>query len=82
MMLEADRFAHPVLREFYKEKDVVMEERRMRENQPTDDSTKNFRPSPTWLIRTARRHRPHERLAESQPPEAEAFFQAIMARAT
>ncbi len=36
MMLEADRFAHPVLREFYKEKDVVMEERRMRtENSPT-----------------------------------------------
>jgi predicted Zn-dependent peptidase len=35
MMLEADRFAHPVLREFYKEKDVVMEERRMMENSPT-----------------------------------------------
>jgi predicted Zn-dependent peptidase len=35
MMLEAERFAHPVLREFYKEKDVVMEERRMMENQPT-----------------------------------------------
>ncbi len=35
MMLEAGRFAHPVLREFYKEKDVVMEERRMMENQPT-----------------------------------------------
>jgi predicted Zn-dependent peptidase len=28
--LEADRFAAPVLREFYKEKNVVMEERRMR----------------------------------------------------
>ncbi|MGB8656685.1 MAG: pitrilysin family protein [Candidatus Zixiibacteriota bacterium] len=28
MSLESDRFAHPVLREFYKEKDVVMEERR------------------------------------------------------
>ncbi len=35
MMLEAGRFAHPVLREFYKEKDVVMEERRMMENSPT-----------------------------------------------
>jgi predicted Zn-dependent peptidase len=34
MMLEAGRFAHPVLREFYKEKDVVMEERRMMENSP------------------------------------------------
>ena len=35
MMLEAERFANPVLREFYKEKDVVMEERRMMENSPT-----------------------------------------------
>ncbi len=34
MMLEAGRFANPVLREFYKEKDVVMEERRMMENSP------------------------------------------------
>ena len=33
--LESDRMAHPVLREFYKERDVVMEERRMRsESQP------------------------------------------------
>ena len=28
--LEADRFLHPVMREFYKERDVVIEERRMR----------------------------------------------------
>ena len=28
--LESSRFAHPVMREFYKERDVVMEERRMR----------------------------------------------------
>jgi predicted Zn-dependent peptidase len=28
--LESDRFLHPVLREFYKERDVVIEERRMR----------------------------------------------------
>lgn len=35
MMLEAGRFANPVLREFYKERDVIMEERRMMENQPT-----------------------------------------------
>jgi len=34
MSLESDRFANPVLREFYKERDVVMEERRMRENNP------------------------------------------------
>jgi len=32
--IEADRMAHPVLREFYKERGVVMEERRMR----NDDS--------------------------------------------
>jgi predicted Zn-dependent peptidase len=35
MSLESDRFLNPVLREFYKEKDVVMEERRLRtESQP------------------------------------------------
>jgi predicted Zn-dependent peptidase len=28
--LESDRMSHPVMREFYKERDVVMEERRMR----------------------------------------------------
>jgi len=34
MLLESDRFRNPVLREFYKERDVVMEERRMAENNP------------------------------------------------
>lgn len=35
MSMESDRFANPVLREFYKEKDVVMEERRLStESQP------------------------------------------------
>ncbi|MEJ2702151.1 MAG: pitrilysin family protein [Sedimentisphaerales bacterium] len=35
MVMESDRFAHAVLREFYKEKDVVMEERRRSvESQP------------------------------------------------
>ena len=29
-LLESERFLHPVFREFYKERDVVMEERRMR----------------------------------------------------
>jgi predicted Zn-dependent peptidase len=29
MALESDRFVHPVLHEFYKEKDVIMEERRL-----------------------------------------------------
>ena len=33
--LESERFIHPVFREFYKERDVVMEERRQRtESQP------------------------------------------------
>ncbi len=31
--LEADRFTNPVLREFYKEKEVIMEEKRMGESQ-------------------------------------------------
>jgi predicted Zn-dependent peptidase len=34
MSMESDRFINPVLREFYKERDVVMEERRMSENEP------------------------------------------------
>ncbi|MBW8040153.1 MAG: insulinase family protein [Planctomycetes bacterium] len=35
MMMESDRFCNPVVREFYKEKDVVMEERRLSvESQP------------------------------------------------
>ena len=29
-LLESERFLHPVFREFYKERDVVREERRMR----------------------------------------------------
>jgi predicted Zn-dependent peptidase len=40
--LEADRFSHPVLREFYKEKDVIMEERRMGESQPTQRLIDDF----------------------------------------
>jgi predicted Zn-dependent peptidase len=34
MSLESNRFANPVLREFYKERDVVTEERRLSENSP------------------------------------------------
>lgn len=34
LALEADRMAHPVFREFYSERDVITEERRMSENQP------------------------------------------------
>ncbi len=41
--LEADRFREPVLREFYKEKDVVMEERRMRtESNPIGKLVEEF----------------------------------------
>ncbi len=42
-ILESDRMANPVLREFYKERDVVMEERRMRyENSPQGKIWENF----------------------------------------
>ncbi len=34
MLLESDRFMNPVLREFYRERDVVMEERLMGESDP------------------------------------------------
>ncbi|HNV03899.1 MAG TPA: pitrilysin family protein [Vicinamibacterales bacterium] len=34
LALEADRMVHPVFREFYSERDVVAEERRMSENSP------------------------------------------------
>jgi predicted Zn-dependent peptidase len=34
--LESERFLHPVMREFYKERDVVMEERRMRTDSSPD----------------------------------------------
>jgi predicted Zn-dependent peptidase len=34
LALEADRMVHPVFREFYSERDVITEERRMSENQP------------------------------------------------
>lgn len=41
--IEADRMAHPVLREFYKERAVVMEERRLRtEDNPQGLLSENF----------------------------------------
>ena len=41
--LESERFLHPVLREFYKERDVVMEERRMRtDSSPTGRLVEQF----------------------------------------
>jgi len=43
MVMESDRFANPVLREFYKEKDVVMEERRLGvESQPVGRLLEEF----------------------------------------
>lgn len=42
MSLESDRFANPVLREFYKERDVVTEERRMMENRPAGRLNEEF----------------------------------------
>ncbi len=41
--LESERFLHPVMREFYKERDVVYEERRMRtDSQPTGRLIEQF----------------------------------------
>src|SRR6202165_3151954 len=41
--LESERFLHPVMREFYKERDVVMEERRMRtDSSPTGRLVERF----------------------------------------
>ena len=41
--LESERFMHPVMREFYKERDVVMEERRMRtDSSPTGRLVEQF----------------------------------------
>lgn len=42
MSLESERFFKPVLREFYKEKDVVMEERRLGENNPIGRLVEDF----------------------------------------
>jgi predicted Zn-dependent peptidase len=41
--IESDRFANPVMREFYKERNVVMEERRMRtDSEPTGRMIEQF----------------------------------------
>ena len=42
--LESDRFTDPILRQFYKEKDVIMEEKRMGESQPTSRLIDDFFP--------------------------------------
>jgi predicted Zn-dependent peptidase len=40
--LESERFLHPVMREFYKERDVVYEERRMRTDDPNERLFEQF----------------------------------------
>ncbi len=42
MSLESDRFLNPILREFYKERNVVAEERRLRENNPINRLVEDF----------------------------------------
>jgi predicted Zn-dependent peptidase len=54
--LESERWRDPVFREFYKERDVVMEERRMRtESNRSERPLKSFWPSPTKPTPTASR---------------------------
>ncbi|MBN1361836.1 MAG: insulinase family protein [Sedimentisphaerales bacterium] len=77
MLLESDRFLNPVLREFYKEKNVVMEERRLRtETQPTGKLLEDF-------LATAYKAHPYGRpvigfmsdLESISRPQARAFFE-------
>jgi predicted Zn-dependent peptidase len=76
MNLESDRFLNPVLREFYREKDVVMEERRLRvESDPVGRLLEEF-------LGTAYLAHPYgteivghmSDLENLSRPEAEAFF--------
>jgi predicted Zn-dependent peptidase len=74
--LESEHYLHPVMREFYKEKDVVMEERRMRtESQPTGKLLEE-------TLHAAYKAHPYGEpvvghmsdLQEITRPDAEAFF--------
>jgi predicted Zn-dependent peptidase len=76
-LLESQRFLHPVFREFYKERDVVMEEHRMRvESSPQGMLVQNF-------LATAFEAHPYRNppggwpsdIASLRVPEAKAFFQ-------
>jgi predicted Zn-dependent peptidase len=42
MTMESDRFYEPVMREFYRERDVIMEERRLGENDPEERLMEDF----------------------------------------
>jgi predicted Zn-dependent peptidase len=77
--LESDRFLDPVLREFYKERDVVIEERRMRvESQPVGNLLEDF-------LSVAYKAHPYSRntigwysdLDSLTRPEARRFFRAF-----
>ena len=65
--LESERFIHPVLREFYKERDVVMEERRMR-----TDSSPQGRLLEQFLA-TAYTAHPYGRPVSGWPSDLRAF---------
>ncbi|MBV9080717.1 MAG: insulinase family protein [Elusimicrobia bacterium] len=76
--MEADRIAHPVLREFYKERSVVMEERRQRQDiSPDGKLWENF-------LATAFMAHPYGRpivgwesdISRIRRPDAERFFKA------
>ncbi len=76
MLMESDRFCNPVIREFYKERDVVMEERRLAiESQPQGRLIEEFlgiaykaHPYGTHIIGHM------SDLQTMTRPEAEAFF--------
>jgi len=65
--LESERFLHPVMREFYKERDVVMEERRMRtDSQPQGRLIEQF-------LATAYLAHPYGRPTVGWPSDLRAF---------
>src|SRR5215831_4593278 len=65
--LESERFLHPVMREFYKERDVVMEERRMRtDSQPQGRLIEQF-------LATAYVAHPYGRPTVGWPSDLRAF---------
>jgi predicted Zn-dependent peptidase len=80
MSLESERFLDPVLREYYRERDVVMEERRLGENMPVGRLFEEF-------LAIAYKAHPYGEpvvghmsdLQSMTRPEAEAFFKKFYA---
>ena len=65
--IESDRFANPVMREFYKERNVVMEERRMRtDSDPTGRLVEQF-------LGTAFAANPYHRPTIGYPSDLQSF---------